>query len=93
MSAVGLLAGTDRLIVGVEDDILDPTLVRVYIDHRAYWRYVLVSDPESKRKVKAAWNGGGYHLTMPKPEGYYTDERFVLCQWMADPTRFGRSPK
>lgn len=61
------------LIVGVEDDPDEPGLLRVYIQARSLWRYVLVSDPAEQERVRRAW-GSSRHLFMPSPDGFYTDE-------------------
>lgn len=72
-TAFDLLFG-GRLIVGVEDDVEEPGLVRIYLDARYEWRYVLVDQAEAE-KVRYAW-GGVNHLTTRLPKGtpVYVDE-------------------
>lgn len=72
-SIVDYLMGSAVLITGVEDDP-EPGLLRVYIDGRYLWRYVLVSGPAEQEKVRRAWAGAMGHLTMPRPDHYYVDE-------------------
>lgn len=68
--------GTTRLVVGVEPDELEPHLLRVYIDARYRWTYVLVADTEDQRRVLGAWRNE-HHVYIPVPEGspIYQDDR------------------
>lgn len=57
---------SDCLVVGVEDD--PSGMLRVYIDHRSYGRYVLIEHEEDKERARDAWaQSFGGHLTMKRP--------------------------
>lgn len=68
--------GLHVLIVGVEDDKEDPSLLRVYIGARYNNTYVLVQDPDDQERMRRAWANPGGHLTMPRPpdDAIYIDD-------------------
>lgn len=76
MSAVGLIAGTHTLLVGVEDQ--EDGGLRLYLKHRSLGMYVVVDDDETKDAVRRAWASGG-HITVPtpSPDCVYLDDEEV----------------
>lgn len=58
------LPSNHHLLVGIEVDSLEPHLFRVYIDHRAYGRYVLVGAEEAERLSKA-WGTMHAYVEIP----------------------------